>query len=1141
MYYVAKGSAVDPDATEAEGAICVTAQIQKVNLADATVSVTLDPTTAAYTGSAITPTVFGITVNSTLTPSVGTDVELVYYDNTNTEIPSMVYPGTYKVSIKAVSGSANYEGTAGIGSTTFTIEAPTPAKVYVNPTVIEKGWGNPDPGATYGSVTTSMFYVASPATLPAGVTPEKLAECLQVVRVTGSEGEAVGSYKYRFNADVTKNADVQTAVETIVVSANGDLNINKGILTVADDPAAVTGDLKFTWDAVKGEAVPQALITAGTLTQPEYGTYMYSIDGTTFSEEIPSPSDAGNYHVYWYVKGDANHEDIGSETSPAGPVDKSIAKITPTLTNATAATSLVYPGDAADPLQLLATAGSASDGAPVYYQVKYRATETDPWGAVSSKTKTADVVGKNAGQYSVKPYVPGEPDTKNYNANYSATEVIATIAKAAAFTAEPTLAFTEKDYNATDQALVVAGTGTVEGKVKYRIGTSGAGSTDIPTRKWAGDYTVQFSVDDPNYEAVAWKNVGTGTATITKPLVTVKLNDATKVYTAKKTDIETTPGLVTPADGKPQIEILNKMYGDDKSKLGTLNYYIDIDAAHGSGKHVGTWEKFLTVSTTELDAFIGGPAYEWVIMPGTLIITPATLTITANTGLTAECGVAFDIHDQFTYSGFQTPSSGTEDENTVFSTKPILTQDGGDTPDVGTYNLSFTEGVQNKHADAQDFDYKVVYAIPTSAKFTVTASTTGKIVVTVVNKKYQYGDDIDVATMVAGTDYYVTGFKGDDNIENVFATAPTFTTTATDTKTLGTFELNAAGAVLTNPGRYGGGVQYVQGELVVAPRLLTVTIDPQTVAKGTKTEDDAFDKTAWSVTGLQFEDKVEDLGGELTLTPSPAETSSDAGIKLTLTGAKKEFYTFDAASWSLEKYGALIVLDGAAITLEDGTAKSVIAAADGKKYDVTIKGRKLNQKTWNVFVLPFEVDPFDFMAATGGNTAVFNVLESIETADVTSVKFGATIDPIPANTPFLVKPQQAFDGDIVFTGAEIVAPAGDPVQVETAGKFIGTYETREVGETEFYALQGGSFKKFEVPTVKIGAFRAYITLDSSAPARFFVEEEDGTITAIDGLEFNNIIAEKNAEGWYTVNGVKLNAAPTQKGTYIKDGKKVFVK
>ena len=53
------------------------------------------------------------------------------------------------------------------------------------------------------------------------------------------------------------------------------------------------------------------------------------------------------------------------------------------------------------------------------------------------------------------------------------------------------------------------------------------------------------------------------------------------------------------------------------------------------------------------------------------------------------------------------------------------------------------------------------------------------------------------------------------------------------------------------------------------------------------------------------------------------------------------------------------------------------------------------------------------------------------------------------------------------------------------------------------------------------------------------EEPDGTITAIDGLQLNN--NEANAEGWYTVNGMKLDAAPTQKGTYINNGKKVIVK
>jgi hypothetical protein len=33
----------------------------------------------------------------------------------------------------------------------------------------------------------------------------------------------------------------------------------------------------------------------------------------------------------------------------------------------------------------------------------------------------------------------------------------------------------------------------------------------------------------------------------------------------------------------------------------------------------------------------------------------------------------------------------------------------------------------------------------------------------------------------------------------------------------------------------------------------------------------------------------------------------------------------------------------------------------------------------------------------------------------------------------------------------------------------------------------------------------------------------------------------NAEGWYTVNGIKLQSAPTEKGVYINNGKKVVVK
>ena len=228
------------------------------------------------------------------------------------------------------------------------------------------------------------------------------------------------------------------------------------------------------------------------------------------------------------------------------------------------------------------------------------------------------------------------------------------------------------------------------------------------------------------------------------------------------------------------------------------------------------------------------------------------------------------------------------------------------------------------------------------------------------------------------------------------------------------------------------------------------------------------------------------------------------------------------------------------IVLQDGTAEETIAAYDGVEVDVTVKGRKLNGKAWNVIVLPFDVKTFDFMKAAGRSACWFNVLESIETAAVTDVKFimstDMSTDYIPANTPFIVKPGKDYDGDLTFK--KVIIRNATPTQVCTAGKFVGTYKTREVGETAFYAVQGGAFKKFTTPTVNIGFTRAYITLDSSAPVRFFIEEEDGT-TSI--MQLRDDTLEPVADGWYTVTGMRLAEAPTEKGVYIHNARKVVIK
>jgi hypothetical protein len=58
---------------------------------------------------------------------------------------------------------------------------------------------------------------------------------------------------------------------------------------------------------------------------------------------------------------------------------------------------------------------------------------------------------------------------------------------------------------------------------------------------------------------------------------------------------------------------------------------------------------------------------------------------------------------------------------------------------------------------------------------------------------------------------------------------------------------------------------------------------------------------------------------------------------------------------------------------------------------------------------------------------------------------------------------------------------------------------------------------------------------------FYVEEIDGTVTAINGVTKEVIGTNLNADGWHTLNGVKLQSAPTVKGIYINNGKKIVIK
>ena len=76
-----------------------------------------------------------------------------------------------------------------------------------------------------------------------------------------------------------------------------------------------------------GEA--QKLVSTGSA---ENGTILYSLKGGAFGEEVPEGKDAGNYSVSWYVKGNENYADSGSESEPLGSMTVIIAQKTVTVT-----------------------------------------------------------------------------------------------------------------------------------------------------------------------------------------------------------------------------------------------------------------------------------------------------------------------------------------------------------------------------------------------------------------------------------------------------------------------------------------------------------------------------------------------------------------------------------------------------------------------------------------------------------------------------------------------------------------------------------------------------------------------------------------------------------------------------------------
>ena len=248
------------------------------------------------------------------------------------------------------------------------------------------------------------------------------------------------------------------------------------------------------------------------------------------------------------------------------------------------------------------------------------------------------------------------------------------------------------------------------------------------------------------------------------------------------------------------------------------------------------------------------------------------------------------------------------------------------------------------------------------------------------------------------------------------------------------------------------------------------------------------------------------------------------------------------------------------IVADNGPANNALqlikdyAGVEGVKVNFTPSIAMVKEK-WYAMVLPFETTVKEISDAFG-----YAVVETLD-KNSNDIHFKIQMQKIPANTPFIVKIYDAKDlKDIAFNGKTIVYTE-TPVafnkdnSVAFYGTYIGKYcftdkeyffSMGTTSDPEKYYYGGVNPKTGEPNTTFLRPLGSYIAdlSESLAGTRvIYIDEPDGTTTAIEGVAVEGAdsnAVEGFAEGWYTITGVKLDAEPTTTGTYIFNGKKVFI-
>lgn len=249
---------------------------------------------------------------------------------------------------------------------------------------------------------------------------------------------------------------------------------------------------------------------------------------------------------------------------------------------------------------------------------------------------------------------------------------------------------------------------------------------------------------------------------------------------------------------------------------------------------------------------------------------------------------------------------------------------------------------------------------------------------------------------------------------------------------------------------------------------------------------------------------------------------------------------------------------GATISVADAV---VFSSGGTVVYDELTYSRTFTNTNWQALYVPFSI-PIDSLSAHGLQVAELNDTHQWDfngdgVADSTRVEFFTlTSGNTEANNPYLIRATEPTTLSLTLKDIEVKAAEENSIECSSTKQkftFVGTYtgvNGADMYNHNYYGMSGGGLKRVSSTSVSLKPQRWYMKIENKngSPVNYFAPSIRFTVDGIDEEEEETSAivdmcteSRNRHKAFYSLEGIRQNTAPTQRGMYVRQGKKLIIR